>query len=284
MLTKKSIESWIKYALCFAAMLATPYVAKPIAKLFDWVGYGQVRPFFVHLFTVILWFLEIMIYLLVKRAFKKQENGQAVAETMEENAATVAETVVENVETSETVEAAENVEETVDETAQAPTEKKRKKKKVKKERKPAHVLPLLNVGILTAIVIACILVISPQIEWEVKPFYDMGEKITGYELLEKIGFLARNCMMCLWIVFCLQACDTIATEAFAKHTEQSRKWLVPLLTGAMCLLFGLFDVLSTSNAYAWTYLLFYLVFTAVYYVAQKHNVKTALLILFIYVF
>lgn len=271
MFTKKAIENWIKYALCFVAMLATPYLSKPIAKLFDWVGYGQVRPFFVHLFTVILWFLEIMIYLLVKRALKGNGNGQVV-----ERVETATEEPVENAELLASVDGRE--------ATTQPTEKKRKKKKAKKQRTLTPLLPLWRVGVLTGIVVLCILVISPQIEWEVKPFYDFGEKLTGYELLEKIGILARNCMMCLWIVFCLQAGDAIASSSLQNQSEGKRKWLVPLITGAMCVWFGLFDVLSTSNAYAWAYLFFYVMFTAVYYVTKKHNVKSALLILFIYVF
>ena len=66
--------------------------------------------------------------------------------------------------------------------------------------------------------------------------------------------------------------------------KENLKWLVWVGVGFLLLGFGVYDVLMSANPFAWTYLLFYVAFTAVYYFAERNNVKAFLLIFFIYIF
>ena len=152
------------------------------------------------------------------------------------------------------------------------------------EAKNDSLLPVKNVLIMGAITIVCILIISVQIGFKVKPFYDIGEKVTGYQLLDRLGIIIRNAVKCIWIFLILASADGIAGELLCNVKGSVAKYLPYLLTGALTLAFGVYDLLWTQNPFFWTYLLFYVAFTAAYYLMRKQPVKTMLLIVFIYLF
>jgi hypothetical protein len=249
-LTGKFTENLLKYLLYFLLVVVTPFLAKPVAKLFNWVSYGQLRVFFTELFTAIFWLLEFAALILIENAVRKKLAPQ-------------------------TEEIAEEAQE------EQNAKKKKKAKRAKAEMPP---LAMWRVGALTAIAAVCILVISAQIRFEVKPFYDIGEKVTGYQLLDKIGAIVRNAVKCVWITLLLKSAYAMAEELLPCFKAQDKPWLGWLLAGAMLMLFGVYDVFVGRNPFALTYLLFYVAFTATYYFAEKRDVKTYLLILFIYIF
>ena len=180
--TKKMVKNLIYYALCFLAVIVTPYLAAPIVPLWDWAGYGLMRGMFQEAFTIIFWVLELVGFYIVKRKLDKRAKSK--------------EEVLAETETEE---------------------------KPKRERKP--LLPLRNVLILFAISVVCILIVSIQTGFVVKPIYDIGEKVTGYEILNKVGLLARNVAMCVWILLVLRCSYEIACEALRSLPEQRKKWL-----------------------------------------------------------
>lgn len=272
--TAKFTENLARYAVYFVLVIVTPLLAKPMALLFNWVSYGQLRGFFTELFTAIFWLLEFAALIGTENALKKKFAAKTVA--AEETVASTEGS--EETAAPEAAEAAEAVE-----TAEAPKKKKRKKK-TKEKKPPAPPLPLKYVGILTAIVAACILLISAQIGFEVKPFYDIGEKVTGYELLEKIGVIVKNMVKCVWVLLFLKASLAMAEEGLKTYGKAEKKWLVWLIAGALLMLFGVYDVFVSRNPFWWTYLLFYVAFTAVYYFTEQGDVKSYLLIMFIYIF
>ncbi len=244
-LTKKMIKNLIYYALCFLAVVVTPYLAAPIVPLWDWTGYGLLRGLFHEIFTIIFWTIELVAFHIVKRKILDKR--------------------VKSVDSAETEET-DSVE----------------KPKKQKQQKP--LLPVKNVLILFGISILCILIVSIQTGFQVKPIYDIGEKVTGYEIWNKIGWLGKNVAKCVWILLILMCTHEIASEALRSLPQEKQKWLIPVFTGVCLLLFGLYDVLASSNPFAWTYMLFYVAFTAVYYLTDRNVSKTLLLVILIYLF
>ncbi len=152
-------------------------------------------------------------------------------------------------------------------------------------------LPLKNVLILSLLCAACIFAISAIIGFKVKPFYDIGEKVTGQKLYGELTRILKNVVKCLFIVAMLGNAKAMASEvASAYGRGQACVWL---LTGSILLLFGVVDVFASVVSYplgvrgwltAICYLCFYAAFTAVYYFTEENLVKSYLLIVLIYIF
>lgn len=247
--TKKAVENLIYYALCLLAVGVTPFLAKPIAPLFDWAGYSLLRPLFTEVFTLIFWAAELVgFYFIRKKLNKKQaeksEDGQEKERAEEKTA--------------------------------------KKDKRAKKE--PTPLLPMRNVLILSAITVVCIFVASAQIGFKVKPIYEIGEKVTGYEILNKIGMLVRNVVKCVWILLSLRCLHVVASELLTDLPDDKKKRLIPVIVGAFLLLFWGVDALVFERLFVWTYLLFYPAFTAAYYLTERNVYKAFLLIVLIYLF
>ncbi len=250
--TPKFIENGVRFAVYFLAVALTPLLAKPFAPLFDWVGYSLMRKMFAEIFTVLFWCLEAVAFYFIERAYRKKQVGEAVAESAEE----------------------------------APAEDKKKKKE------PTPPLPMKNLGILTGICVVCIFLVSVIIGFKVKPFYDIGEKVTGHELCSAIAVIGRNIVKCLWIVAMLGACKGMAEEIVATLPE-GKAWKTWLITGAILMAYGVFDVFVSVAKYPlngrevgliFCYLLFYVAFTAVYCFTKENKVKAYCLIMLIYLF
>ncbi len=239
-LTKNFIENALRFALYFLAVTLTPFLAKPIAPLFDWIGYSALRPMFVEVFTMVLWGAEAGAFVLIDYLVKRRRGG-----------------------TGQELPVAEG---------KAP-------------------LPLQNVLILTLLCGVCIFAISAVIGFKVKPFYDIGEKISGQQLFCGIAIIVRNAVKCLWITSMLKCAKAMASEVIeAQGGGQVCVWL---LTGGILLLFGAVDVFTSVVSYplgvrgvltAICYLCFYAAFTAVYYFTEESTVKSYLLIVLIYLF
>ena len=279
-ISKKLMGNIIRYVLVFLAVILTPLLAKPIAKLFDfvelaWSNEGLLRPFFVELFTAIFWLLEWIGFFfldkyLKKRFAQKQENSNSEMETMA---------------TDESVKEAAFADADVGVDANEATAQKQKGKKAPLF-KQTPLLPMKNVAILFLIAAACIVVVTLQIGFKVKPFYELGDKTTYTKMLIKGGEVIRNLVKGIWIVSIMKTALSIMEELpfMAKVQEKTAPWIKWLGVCVLAVAFGIFEIFVFANPFVWTYILFYVAFTAVYFFTEQAPVKSYLLICFIYIF
>lgn len=274
---KRFAANLLRYLVYFTLIVVSPIAAKPIAPLFDWAGYGQMRKAFEGLFTCIFWAAELIAIVLVERHIKKNREKKLRAALGIDGSLT--KTLQDGAELKpELYDAFRAWADAKPYEAELPP-KKEKGKKIRKAKEAP--LPFWNVLLLTVISVACILLISVQTEFQVKPIYDIGEKVTGHQLLGKIGTLACNVIMCIWIVFFLSACYAMA-ESLTKGCKE--KWATWLVSGAFLMVFGAFDAFFRMEEFSLTYLLFYAVFTLVYCLTKRNGGKTFGLVLLIYIF
>lgn len=140
-------------------------------------------------------------------------------------------------------------------------------------------LPIKRVFIITGIVIACILIISAQIGFQVKPFYDLGKKFNGYELLVNCGVFLVNIIKCMWITIMLKAVQDVFEEIIGKG-----KMFIPFAGLILLLTLGIYDVITGAYNLPETYLVLYAVYGLIYLLTDRHMIKTYLLIMFICLF
>ena len=141
---------------------------------------------------------------------------------------------------------------------------------------------------LMALVSACILIMSALIDFHVKPFYDLGEQVQGYDMFNRISAIARNIFKCIWIVWILKVSREIAFEvsALGKSEADKRGIFFGLYVG-LFFLFALYDVLTAGMtlpigvAY---FVLFYPCFILVDALTRHSSVKSYFLIMLIYIF
>ncbi len=154
-------------------------------------------------------------------------------------------------------------------------------------------IPPKNLCILTGICAGCVLLLSAVIGFQVKPFYDLGEKVTGYQIWCAVGVIGRNAFKCMWALAMLLCGLRMADELIKAYAVQEKPWLRLLLGGSFLLLFGIFDIFTSVLAYpvntrsiliAAVYFLFYALFPLVYYYAEENRGKTCLMMVFIYLF
>lgn len=248
-------ENIIRYAVYFATVVVVPFITPVFKLVFKSVYYGYLQNMIADTFTIIFWCGSFIAIALTsknrrkKRGVKLPSSDLAIPPENEEKEGGMSAT----------------------------------------KRKSAPPLPWKNVGILTAICVFCIFLVSMLIGWQVKPFYDLGEKVMGMtEMLGKIAQLAKNCVKAVWIVLILKCSLAIAEETF-QHLPDGRKktWSVWAGVGALLGLFGLYDVLISAMGtwMTFTYLLaIYPAFVAIYYFTEQRGVKAGLLILLVYIF
>lgn len=136
-----------------------------------------------------------------------------------------------------------------------------------------------RIAIITGLVVGCILVISAQIRFQVKPFYDLGEKFNGYELLVNCGVFIQNIVKCMWITLMLKA-----MQEFFENVMGKGKLFIPVAGLVMLLTLGIYDIVIKANNLPLTYLILYVVYGMIYLLTDRHTIKTYLLIMFIYLF
>lgn len=270
--TPKFTQCAIHFIVYFLAIAITPFLARPFAPLFDWAGYGLMRDMFIEVFIVIFWGIEWLII------FKARELKEFFLHTGKK---------MKKVYLS--LKGKEIVEEKTEVTECEETQLVEKKKKTRLQVRPP--IPMKNVVILTVLSVVCIFIMSVVTGFTVKPVYDIGEKVTGYEMYNKIGLLCRNVLKCFWVYGIVKAARGMADEIVDNMGVPN--WSRYLLHAGLLLIFALFDVLVAPVIYpgakmklamALTYLLFYVVFVPVYALTEGSDVKAFLLTLLIYFF
>lgn len=258
----------IVYGLIFLAVIVTPLLAAQLAKIFDfavleWWKHGQLRVFYTEVITALLWVAEIVGFHFLIKSLRKKKAVAKTAEMQAEDTPALEEAALANAEQAE---------------------KLQKPQRPKKEKTP--LLPLTNMIALFALCAACVLLLSAQIGFQVKVFYDLGERVVLSEIIDFGGITAKNIVKCIWIVLLIKASLSVSESlmAFSTMHENAKKWAAWIIAGAMLLVFGLYDVIVSDNKFMWTYLVFYAAFTAIYFLTNRAPVKSYLLIFFLYLF
>ncbi len=291
-----------RYALYFLVLVLVPKIAAPLAKRFDWCALnwsepGQLRGFFTALFSVIFWAIALVIVRSVEKNFSSAV--QRKAELLSGEGLTKTETTESQTEVAAADASAATLPQTAEQGEQTELSKE-ERKRLHKEKSAARkqkvkaywkenvqdkpALPWKNVGALLLIVAACILLISGQIGFQVKPFYELGDKMTRSDILNKSGEIVANLVKCVWLVMMLRAALGVWQSLLEFWDISHVRYLKWVGAGAMLVAFGIYDVCATGNPFAWTYLAFYAAFTAIYYFSERNAVKSYLLIAFLYIF
>lgn len=273
-----------RYTLYFLIVVIVPLISEPLATQFDWCKLkwsepGELHPFFAEMFTIFLWLLALAVVTMVQARFQKafddkkaMLSGKGIKTDTDEAEASVKAKPC----TKEERKALRKI--------RAEKRKERFRAWQSANFSPKTILPWKNIGWVLLITSVCILLISAQIGFQVKPFYELGDKITYSEIFNKGGELVLNIVKCAWIVMMLRAALGV-WEALLKFWDISRvRFLKWIGAGAMLVLFGVYDVFATGNPFAWTYIAYYVAFTALYYFTERSEVKTFLLTFFIYIF
>ena len=140
-------------------------------------------------------------------------------------------------------------------------------------------LPVKRIAVISLVTALCILVISAQIRFQVKPFYDLGEKFNGYEMLERLGGFLKNIIKCVWIVILIKAAQHFIEQCFVKADKR-----IPYAGFLMVMTVGVYDLIVGANTLALTYLFLYVVYGWLYLLTDRSMSKTYLLVMFIYLF
>jgi len=207
------------YAAALVCFGLTRLVGMPIARMFDWAGYGQMRGFFCYIFTGILWIIEMGILRALIR-LKLKERIFSIREGEKE------------------------------------------------------LLPGNRIVYITAICVLVILVISIQTGFRVKFVYDIGEKVTGYELYERIAVLLFNGLKMVWLTFLIRVVEAL----FPGKTGFSAYALLLLAAAPL----GALDVFVFRIAFPLTYAALYLILPLIYLLVNRNHVKAFLLFLMLY--
>ncbi|MBQ8405652.1 MAG: hypothetical protein IJX09_03275 [Clostridia bacterium] len=289
----KTVVLWnlARLVVYMLAILLTPFLAKPIAILFDpvvsdWWQRGDLRVFYTGLATAFLWLGEIIGLFFLDRHLQKKFNVQIdpakphAARRKAGAASKQTEQAEQPAQTEQEQEAAATVENTA-ENAEKATPVKSAPQKPK-----TQLLGWDRIIAIFLICVACVLIVSAQIGFEVKVFYELGERVVLIDVVNFSGTAGRDIAKCGWIVLLIKASFGLFEGIFeeAKINAKAKKVFVYLCVTALILAFGAYDVLSTQNPFAWTYLLFYVAFVALYALLNRAPIKSYLLILFIYFF
>ena len=140
-------------------------------------------------------------------------------------------------------------------------------------------LPMKRIIFIGIVVAACILVISAQIRFQVKPFYDLGEKFNGYELTNNLGIFIRNIVKCVWIIIMIKAAQSLVETITKKD-----KIIYPVAGIVLMFTLGIYDLITGMNNLPITYFFLYLVYGWIYLLTERSMSKSYLLILFVFMF
>ncbi len=289
----KTVVLWnlARLVVYMLAILLTPFLAKPIAILFDpvvsdWWQRGDLRVFYTGLATAFLWLGEIIGLFFLDRHLQKKFNVQidpAKPHAVRRKAGAASkqtEQVEQPTQTEQEQEAAATVENTAENAEKAAPIKSAPQKP------KTQLLGWDRIIAIFLICVACVLIVSAQIGFEVKVFYELGERVVLIDVVNFSGTAGRDIAKCGWIVLLIKASFGLFEGIFeeAKINAKAKKVFVYLCVTALIIAFGAYDVLSTQNPFAWTYLLFYVAFVALYALLNRAPIKSYLLILFIYFF
>lgn len=279
-----------RLAAYLLAIFLTPLLAKPIGMLFDpvvsdWWQHGDLRVFYTEMATAFLWLGEIIgFYFLDKhlqKKFKVQMDPVKQQEVKEQSKTTETQASPQSARSEREQEAAATAAEPTKADGGNSVQKSASTAKAK-----TQLLGWDRMIPIFLICVACVLIISAQIGFQVKVFYELGERVVLIEIVNFSGTAGRDIAKCGWIVLLIKAAFGIFEGIFKEvpAKPKAKRAYVYLCVTALILLFGVYDVLSTQNPFAWTYLLFYVAFVALYALVNGAPVKSYLLILFIYFF
>lgn len=212
------------YIIAMLILICSRILGGFIAPYFDFAGYGAMYPFFVEVFTSIIWLVSIVVMYMV---FQKKYNYNIFGE---------------------------------------------------KDTRGKE-LPIKRVFLIGMVVALCIIVISAGIGFRVKPFYDLGEKFNGYDLLNNVGIFIRNIVKSLLIVVLVKAAQDLV-EIILKKDNIKFPWCGIILLFTV----GLYDLITGMNNLAIIYTFLYVIYGWVYLLVEKNPIKAYLLIMFIYLF
>ena len=263
---KKAIWRYIAY---FFSMFLTALFFRGIfhensellfTQAMDLIGYGQMRPTIQNTFIMLAWGAEMAAFYITEKR-KVWRERRAVYEACQN---------MENIENDGTRDAL----------------KEKNAFIFKKEKTP--LLPMRNVVMLLGLVAACILIMSTQIDFHVKPFYDLGSNVQGYDLFNRISVICLNIVKCIWVVWLLHASKDVALEISAAKTRETDKRAIFLgVSMGLFLLLAIHDIamsgmgLSLGVTY---FVLFYPCFALVDALTRGQTTKSYILIMLIYIF
>lgn len=139
-------------------------------------------------------------------------------------------------------------------------------------------LPFWRTIAISIIVIGCILIISSKIGWQVKPFYDLGEKFSGYELAGHLAGYLSSFVKLFFAVMVIRTSQE-ALECLFPNTQN-------IIWGGIFLFitYGLYEYCIHRYYLNTTYLFINLVYGSLYLLTKKSVGKTYLLIAAIFFF
>lgn len=120
-----------------------------------------------------------------------------------------------------------------------------------------------------------ILIISIRIDFKVKPFYDFGEKLTGYDLINKLGILIKLLFRCAFI-------PVVCRGAYILSGISDKKYIRYPLYVLLVVGYGVFEILYYHVGFPFIYTLFYMSFAVLFLLMRKNYRKTLALSLLIY--
>ncbi|MBQ5445125.1 MAG: hypothetical protein IIT48_00410 [Lachnospiraceae bacterium] len=205
-------------------VILSPIVAKYICDNLLAGGDGGMLPFYIELFTSLMWVMEIIIiFVFYKFVLRYNIFG-------------------------------------------SPGEK-------------GYELPFKRLLTITIIVSACIVIISAQINFKVKPFYDLGDKFNGYQLYYHLGVFLRNIIKSIWIVILIKAITEFV------ETVRNRKYNIYPFAGIILMgTLGVADMVFKVNNLSVSFLLLYIVYGWLYLLTERNYLKTVLLVMFLIIF
>ncbi len=144
-------------------------------------------------------------------------------------------------------------------------------------------LPIRNVMTIYLSSIVIILIISAIIGWNVKPFYDLGENFTGFQLIIHAVKLIYFSILLLFVVLMI--------ENFQYGLEGIFKFKNPILNSyfpvggiATMLTYGIYQIVMDLSTLTVIYFILISIYGIVYLLAERSFSKTYLTSLLIFLF
>ena len=127
----------------------------------------------------------------------------------------------------------------------------------------------------SAILFCMILLISIRIDFKVKLFYDLGEKITGYDIFNRLGDFLKRAFRCAFI-------PLVCRGAYLLSNTIKNRYIRFALYIVLVLAYGIFEILYDHVAFPVIYGIFYISFAVLFLLMRKNYAKTMTLSLLIY--
>lgn len=144
-----------------------------------------------------------------------------------------------------------------------------------------ELLPASRVLLISLAITVCILLVSFETGFKVKPFYDIAHRVASRTIVNRLGILVRELAVSYWILYVLRLADYVGLGASEGRSHPKTIYWAIYMT--MLAVFAVFDIFTITGATYFSYILFYLFFGLVYHMVNKSLHKTFWLILILYV-